>query len=944
MAAPGEVELNERVARLRASGASDKDIQEYQRDWDIAYGGSKATDPNHPNFSPISDTNVDPDFDAANPVKAISAFLSGAFKGAGGLVSFPVWGLEKLGQARLRAYGSKATLFKDVTPPSQFIQEPFDSAGEAVKAFTNADTDTSLGLRYLETVGEYVTPGAITTKATERAGRKIARAITDEGMLPPAYGRWGKNLEASLPQEVKGLRRLALEAARNPKKMQALEAVFNTTSAISGQTAFEMAIANGASEEEAGWWKIGASLGTAVVGPSTQRLVSKVKELANSKLGLTDSAREAIGERIVSHFFNDIMDFEGETGQQYLAASRIEQIYKKYTGDASGLDLTTAQVTRSPPVIAAERKVMSGKPLQAVEAQRHMKDQARKTEAFVQAVQRRGPNENIDEWHQRMRDSVEAETSRLQFEIDHSVMDAEREAITFLDNGDPVALGNLGRRKLNDLYEEMDNRIDAMYKTVADVPIKNSSLKSAWKEATESKLEGYQPIPKWLDDIYNLTFKDKDMSSVDQLRQFQKLIRGELRGNLSPETFRRMTIIDQGIQSQFARAASKDYESDLGMAAQHLEIANNLNKRVSEMFKSGELKRLVAEDAQGVSVVSAEDFFTRFVRSNTQGDRFKVAEDYAKAFGSPNAPGVSRDLIRQAFLVSMRNSGVIDPATKTINTRAAQRWVQQHSDNIKAFGLEGEFDNIGDAARKAAEIKSTNTLQIRDIEKSVFAQSIKEDPKEYVRSALNSGRVSRLLGAPDVAQRGYKQLAWEVLLESTQSGGKIGVGDTAVLVRDPAKLGTLLDRNEMQLKKLLGPDHFNDLRTVQKLMETTSPVHAGRFEGSIEQVLEQDPKMHKLKMSIWAKLWAAHRGFVSPQFAAAYVLNQTVESIGWRAVEGTFEKALRDPNTARVLANSARNKEEAHALRSIYSAVVAPLTQANDEEEDPTKLLRPWID
>jgi hypothetical protein len=887
-------------------------------------------------FSRTTNLNLDPDEDATNPIKALGALMAGAVKGVGGTLSLPLYTNEKLSSIPYRIYSSHSVkeVFQGETPMADFVNQGVDDGAEAIKALTNSDTDSSLGLRYLESVGDNVAAGSIFTK----------------GMT-----KWGSRLMRSLPAETNAIQRLAIETAKNPAKAQALEALMNTSAAVSGQTVYEMQLANGATQEEANRWRIATEIMTGFSGAVTQRTMAKLKDLASSRLTLTQGAREARAEKIVGAFFDDVMTLDPRAAEKYVAARKVEDIYQRYTGDATGLDLTTAQITRSSPVIAAERMLMTSKPRTAIEAEEHMRRQAEKTEDFISAIKKKGPSTRIDEWQNDMKMAVDRQIGGLNEEINDAVMVAEKEAITLTEAGDPVALGNLGRKKLDTLYEEMDNRIDAMYRTVEDVEICVSSVKGAWTKAMESSLKGNTGgrTPKYIKDIYNDNFGQTSKSSVQKLRDFQKIVRGELRTAARQEgagsdTYRRLSIIDEGIQNEFSRAASKGYETDLGKAAQHLEIANKLNKEVSTMFKRGELKRLVAEDMQGIAVVSPEDFFRKFVRSNSQNDRFAAAKDYASAFGNPNIPGVSRDLIKQAFLIELRNAAY-DPATQTISTRLATNWLEKHSDSIRELGLTGEFDNVGSAAKRAAEIKATNTLAIKDIEKSAFAQSIEGDPKAYVRTMLESGRVSKLLKSaklafePDIVKRGYKQAAWEVLLESTNTGQKIGAGETATLVRQPEKLGAILETQEKPLRELLGDSHYDDLKTLQNMMETVKPVYAPRFSGPMESLVGNLTEEKKMRRGVISKIVAASRHFISPEYATAAVINEFADSLNGKAMEAVFEKALKDPEMARTLASSAKDRKEIHALRTIYSAVLAPLANI-DSQEDPTAELRAQFD
>lgn len=206
-------------------------------------------------------------------------------------------------------------------------------------------------------------------------------------------------------------------------------------------------------------------------------------------------------------------------------------------------------------------------------------------------------------------------------------------------------------------------------------------------------------------------------------------------------------------------------QSGKGDAVEKLKAATDYWRDIHiPTYRQGVTGRILQTDRTGAQKVLDSSIGGEYFKSGKGAA--EAAADFNRTFGAdPKAKGLIKDYASQSLLKYARN-----PVTGELDSLRIARWLSQHSDAIKAYGIEKDFANLKKAMSLADAARETEAT----FNKSSLAKALNIDPDAAIKEVLMTGT-----GRKQSIQR-LKELVRIANSDTTGAalaGLKAGIGD-----------------------------------------------------------------------------------------------------------------------------------------------------------------------
>lgn len=778
-----------------------------------------------------------------------------------------------------------------------------------VGGFPESDPQ-NLGERIAANVGRTVGQAAPAILGTAALAAKIPSAI------PPVAGLGERAAQSVLE---------TFRAA--PALAPAGEAVAAAGAGVGGQVAQEIYPDSGTAEMvgELAGGMAPAALANTPTGLITRAGAGVARRLSPSRQreAAERAAREAIGEQFTP------------------AATRSVAEAEAIRETIPGFEPSLAEATGSPALVATQRSI-EGKAEGA-----NLDRYAQRHRANEEAVQR------FADQNAPVGPDAEAVTARGQARIADDASRIERDAATVAARREDLAAAlpvidragvgadireairtakQATRQEMNNLAQELginDADVTMEFGPIREQIERQFRPKSVLED--ETKIPGAVSVLKRLDDdgprilgptgkpigskTAPVTFKD--------LRLYRERIGDDLRDAQSSATPNRALIrnlvalrakVDDAVD-QLAESADPD------LAGRYRQFRDAYYDRYVKRFERGAVSRVNRKDGSGFYRTSDEKVADAFFAPGN----VTAARQYKAVFG--DSPEAQLDLA-SAALDSLRSAAVRDGV---VDQRALTTWRRQHASVLDELPTIKEMTSSVESVNSALLSRQSQLVsRQKRIEDTLLARELQamergtKTPEQVIDAALKNPRkmeqITKTVSRYPEAQTALRRALWERANTGTAE-------DTA----------TFMAQHEDALKKVLAPDHWANLVTIQKARAMLERVGEPRGKGISPEPLQDVQNALGMGVNqLASRIFAAESGRTSWRYITIDALGRFMRGRSQAETAALFNQALYDPRVARAMAQmtTAPNmKPAAQAkLRAwLWDAALTPDLSGPDE-------------
>jgi len=770
--------------------------------------------------------------------------------------------------------------------------------------------------RTAEKVGEYVVPGAMLTKGLTGVGAALLRRA---------------------PESLNIFQKIAVNAAKDPMKLQAIEAGINSIAAISGESTATAVMASGSPEmqENVEWFRFGSEL-TATFGAAiASSFLTKVHRLTTGRLTLTESQQKRAAELRVGEIFNEWMAADPNTVNNLKTAARLEREIQRATGDPN-FRFTTADVLQHPEAQAAMIKIIqTGKDIQA--ATRYLRTMESNRKGVSKWIAGLTPViEKGDNLQKNLDDYIGNTLNSYQKKLDAAEVKALEEAIYLHPERGPEAAGQHAIQMLDEIFEaELDKAIGIYNQIDRTKEFGVSRIRTAVKKAQfapqnrqldpSQELVGLganDPVSEMIR-IGLVNFGDDvKKTNIGRMLAYRRLIGKEInvaRNGGNPEDAARLITIRDGIDNQFS---AMEKTASVGKEARLLKKANEMRRQVGQRFESARAKVIMNKDLNGINTLAPEDVMDRFIRAERGKAASRSATLFKQMFGdSVEAKKLITDTVDYELSKFINSEGRLNP----VRSRA---WLNSHKQNLQKHGVWDQYKDVDKAELAARRAKDRFLLDRRTLESNQLNKIVKaENLSTFIGAKIKAGRIAETralvesTGDP-MALRAFKREVWDSVLRTSDTSAFDTVDQ---MIRNPGTFLKTIQDHADDLKRGLGEAHYKDLEKIARGLKLQEG-NVGTFGiQAVREAIESHGGQQRVGRMM-SKVRASMQGFVSPTYTAVQLLNEGLDHISVNAAVKTLQEASYDWRIARRLAKEFVAEQTRRASKS--NALAAGLTTA----------------
>jgi hypothetical protein len=412
--------------------------------------------------------------------------------------------------------------------------------------------------------------------------------------------------------------------------------------------------------------------------------------------------------------------------------------------------------------------------------------------------------------------------------------------------------------------------------------------------------------------------QDMTMKQMKDFRSQMSTVQREAQAGGDYELAYKAGQLKDGVNDTLALAA----EQGQGEGVQALKAATDYWRDVHiPTYRQGVTGRILKTDSTGAQ---------RVVDSSIGGEYFKAGkgaieavDDFKRAFKDiPEAQGLINDYAAHSLLKYARN-----PISGELDTVRVSRWMNQHSDAIKGYGIENNFSSLKKAMSIADGARTTEVA----FNKTSLAKSLNVNPDLAIQEALMTGT-----GRKQSIER-LKEMVKLASVDKTGAsldGLKAGIGDyfqneITITTRDLAgkKLESLakIDRFIKNFKPALEASGLytpRELKAFDTVHQAVSAIgqqqrpHPGYSNSTTSDLMTR-------AAASGTSLVLGHFGIYGTALKAYSLLERPIKE----QIDNAVVKAIFDPRYADVLAGFATNVKKTGAQKAaeLFTRRVATL-------------------
>lgn len=695
------------------------------------------------------------------------------------------------------------------------------------------------------------------------------------------------------------IQEVAIGAAKDPKKADAIEQTISALMAITGQISKEM----GATPNQ----QMVSELVTGVLSGSVPATRAGVMNLWKKHFPGTP---RQMGKAEAAKYLQEVAAADPQFITRLDEGLRLQE--------STGIKMDLGELTNNPELKAA---------LQAMD----ILDAGSATAVITKAQQQ---TQQLESAFPPSRTTQEAAAAQLQAwrqgvetELDQRIKNTISNLSDVVEDVAPidrVTSGIQGREMLAGAKQEADDAVKAAYKEVGNPDVHIDQIKKGIRDARKAdkmfgELEG-----QTLKNAKKFFGTKSKRISLDDLRDFQSHI-GQKISEANLANNRNKTRIYTKIYVSIENQLDDHIARGVG-DVNTLRIAKAKASEYHDIFSQGEVLLATREAAQGMDKISTDDFARIFIRPNSEAKTARI-EESIRSFYNAYGKGVdARNYMSNAFGALMKDA-IGDPP----NPQKANLFLKRHSRFLKEAGISEKYSNVNKAIKEAQKADRTMVLDRQKFIQSQVGKFLKTDnPRKAMLAAVENGTVNKLFREVDKIpqssrresiKRGMKDALWEALYDKTFTGKVAG----EQILHAAGAVRKILAVNKGTIQKALGKEHtqrLNDLLDVIDRIDPAFTTTAGIPKAHVDTQLVE---------KLMTGLRAAAHGFVRPDLIVAQMSMRGMKALTVKESHKFLKEAMENHKFAIELLKMNATIEG----KQIVGTLFAPLMAESVRETQP---------
>lgn len=504
------------------------------------------------------------------------------------------------------------------------------------------------------------------------------------------------------------------------------------------------------------------------------------------------------------------------------------------------LDLTPAQQTQEPGLLALERGAAKNDPVFAARLKEREVAGRYRAESIIRDLTENGDPAKTRAFYQEQRSEF---SSALRAEVDAAFQRAQvaRDGVTPVNSSTENSLRVVD--ELQDALKAARENERELWALVPDEVLVSTSNATAAARAEKATLGAARSddMPKEVEELLLGNNGLGDVTNMLEMRALYSRLREVERTKRAGENARPNMA---RIAGNIADAILKDYEAiNAGdHVAQVIATARAASAELNQTFRTGTVGRILQTSPGGVLRREPEVALSR--TSGLSGDSGAVSARQIER-AAPDASAEVQDYLRGQF-----TEALVRPDGETLSVTAAQAWLRKNSELIDRYpSLKSEFQDAVSSTTRAATYADSvgrRLAALDDPRRSATQTFIQQAPDEAITNALKSSDpVKQMALLANAASKDTSGMALDGLRASVIDN---------IVSKSANMTGTDLlayvNKNDMALKRVLTSDQMGRIRVIAR--ELVAQQGAARGEALAEMSTRKPSKAIAMMLRIQA--------------------------------------------------------------------------------------------